>query len=137
MEIENDSARYRLLGEIAVRREKIDSLYRINPIPIDQIKSVRQEIRNLQESYCAAFSYRYRDIVAEYEIFTLASLDAYARLVALENRVMLAQTGVEPDIDKGMFGLAQVKAYLDKLASVYQYNIIDPVLFPEEIGIEQ
>jgi hypothetical protein len=135
MEIENDSSRHRVLAEIAKRKVRINELNRENPVPINDIRSIRTEIRNMQESYCSIYSARYRTILTEYEVFTRTSLDAYARLEALENQVVLAQTGVDPETDAGLFGLGQVKAYMDKLSRVYQYNIIDPLLFPEEMGV--
>jgi hypothetical protein len=89
--------------------------------------SQSNKIRNLEMAYCSMQTPRYIAILSNYKVFLNSSIRHYYRLEKMTNQVTAQQTGIDFQPDPGLMGLEQVKAYLQKLSSVYQYSRIRPV----------
>ena len=124
-DLDKDQAAQAMQKQIDELEKKLNEEYEKNNRPNDNtIKSLSNEIRNHQISYCNMQSPRYLNILSKYKSFTEASITPYYRLEKLTYQVNASQTGVEIDIQPGLMGLEQVKAYLKRLSDAYHYNHI-------------
>lgn len=126
-ELDNDKGAQALVAQIDQLQAKLKEQYELANRPNDnEIKRLTNSIRDAQISYCNMQSPKYISILSRYKTFLQTSLTPYYRLEKLTNQVTAMQTGVEIDMEPGLMGLEQIKAYLGKLSDVYRYNHISP-----------
>lgn len=126
-DLEKDENAQALLTQIDELEARLNEEYKKENRENDNaIKSLSNQIRDVQISYCNMQSPKYLDILSKYKSFTQASLTPYYRLEKLTNLVNTSQTGVEIITEPGMMGLQQIGSYLSKLSDVYRYNHIRP-----------
>lgn len=134
-DLDNDKNAMAIQTQIKQLEEKLDEEYKKENRPNDNgIKSLTNQIRDHQISYCSLQSPKYLEILSRYKSFTQASLTSYYQLEKMTYQVTASQTGVETDAEPGLMGLENVKAYLSRLSDIYRYNhIISKYVY---IGIE-
>jgi len=126
-ELETSKESQNLLTQISELDARLNEEYRKENRPNDDaIKSLTDQIRDIQISYCNMQSPKYLDILSKFKSFTQASLTPYYRLEKLTNQVTATQTGVEINTQPGLMGLQAIGSYLSKLSDVYRYNHIKP-----------
>ena len=126
-DFEKDQAAQALLTQIDETEAKLNEEYKKENRPNDNaIKSLSNQIRDAQISYCNLQSPKYLNILSKYKSFIQASLTPYYRLEKLTNQVNAAQTGVELNTEPGMMGLQAISSYLSRLSDVYRYSHIRP-----------
>jgi hypothetical protein len=124
-----------LLTQIKQEEEILNEMYKENSGGNNQaIMSQLNKIRNMEISYCNMQTPKYITILSNYKVFLNTSLRHYYRLEKMTNQVTAQQTGVDFQPEPGLMGLEQIKAYLQKLSSVYQYCQIRPAA--KNIGAE-
>lgn len=112
--------------KIAMLESELNDLYKQSTVNDSEVRGKLNAIRNLEIIYCNMQSPKYQAILADYKNFLVASIRPYYRLEKLTNQVNAAQTGVEVNIEPGLMGLEQIRAYLGKLGGVYKYSNIRP-----------
>ena len=126
-ELETSKESQNLLTQINELDARLNEEYRKENRPNDDaIKSLTNQIRDIQISYCNMQSPKYLDILSKFKSFTQASLTPYYRLEKLTNLVTATQTGVEINTQPGLMGLQAIGSYLSKLSDVYRYNHVRP-----------
>lgn len=126
-ELETSKESQNLLTQISELDTRLNEEYQKENRPNDDaIKSLTNQIRDIQISYCNMQSPKYLEILSKFKSFTQASLTPYYRLEKLTNQVTATQTGVEINTQPGLMGLQAIGSYLSKLSDVYRYNHIRP-----------
>jgi hypothetical protein len=113
------------LTQIKQEESNLDDMYK-NGAKNEAIIGQINKIRNLEIAYCSMQTPRYLAILSNYKIFLHTSISHYYRLEKMTNQVTANQTGIDFQPDPGLMGLEQIKSYLQKLSSVYQYRQIRP-----------
>lgn len=124
-----------LLTQIKQEEVKLNEMYKEGSGNNNQaIASQISKIRSMEINYCNMQTPKYLAILSNYKVFLHTSLDDYYRLEKITNQVTAQQTGINFQPEPGLMGLEQIKAYLQKLSSVYQYRRIRPAA--SNIGAE-
>ena len=124
-DLDNDKNAVAIQAQIKELEDKLNEEYKKANRPNDNaIKSLTNQIRDFQISYCNLQSPKYLEILSRYKTFMQASLMPYYRLEKMTYQVTASQTGVEMNAEPGLMGLENVKAYLSRLSDVYRYNHI-------------
>lgn len=124
-DLDNNKNALDLVTQINELEAKLSEEYQKENRPNDDvIKSLTNQIRNLQINYCNLQSPKYLEILSRYKTFVQASLTPYYRLEKLTNQVNATQTGVNLNTEPGMLGLQAISSYLNRLNDVYRYNHI-------------
>lgn len=121
--LDEDTSGQVMLRNISKWQIELSNLMGIDYGQGQKMESLSTIIKAEKMRYCSRFSPRYIEILEKYFSFTVSSLQPYYRLELIQNQVTASHTGVDFDLEKGQLGLIQVKAYLLKLAGVYQYNL--------------
>lgn len=126
-DLDNDKNALALQTQIEGLEKKLNLEYEKQNRPNDDaIKSLTNQIRDLQISYCNLQSPKYLEVLSRYKSFTQASLTPYNRLEKLTYQVNATQTGINLNTEPGMMGLQAISSYLNRLSDVYRYNHITP-----------
>jgi hypothetical protein len=126
-DLEKDKSGIDIQTKIKMLESEINELYKQERVSDEAIRSKQNAMRDLQIQYCNLMTPKYLDIVAGYKSFLMSSLKDYYRLEKLTNQVNAAQTGVEVNMEPGLMGLEQVKAYSKLLSGAYRFNQIRPL----------
>jgi len=125
-DLDKDKTALEMQTQIAQLESELNELYKKEQVKDSEVREKLNAIRNIEINYCNLQSPKYLAILSGYKSFLMSSLNAYYRLEKLTNQVNSRQTGVDVNMEPGLMGLEQIRAYLQKLSSAYKYNEIRP-----------
>jgi hypothetical protein len=125
-DLDQDETAIGMQTKIATLESELNKLYKQDKVNESEVRAKLNAIRNLEISYCNLQSSKYQAILIDYKSFLMSSIQPYYRLEKLTNQINTAQTGVDVNLEPGLMGLEQIRAYLSKLSEVYKYSNIRP-----------
>jgi len=125
-DLDQDKVALEIQTQIAQLESELNELYKKEEVKDSEVRAKVNAIRIYEINYCNMQTPKYLSILSGYKSFVLSSLHAYNRLEKLTNQVNSKQAGIDINMEPGHMGLEQVRAYLQKLSSVYKYSDIRP-----------